>query len=169
MAKCAFCNSTILFGGARDGDLRFCNETCHGQGVLLSVSRSLPEDTVRQAVWEVHQGPCPRCRGAGPVDVHTSHRIWSALLMTSWRSTPRVSCRRCGVKSQIGDMAFSGVLGWWGFPWGLVMTPVQIVRNVTSMARPPDPLQPSEELSKMIRLQIAADAVDRQAAAAPGG
>ncbi len=166
MPKCDYCGSTILFGGVRDGEFRFCNENCHGQGVFLSISRQIPESVIQQAVWEVHRGVCPKCQGPGPVDVHTSHRVWSALLITSWRSIPNISCRRCGLKSQLGDALFSLFLGWWGFPWGLFVTPVQIVRNFVSMVRGSDPTQPSAELTKIVRLSMASEAV---AESRPGG
>jgi hypothetical protein len=26
-----------------------------------------------------------------------------------------LKCRRCAVKSQVGNLFFSGILGWWGF------------------------------------------------------
>jgi len=111
MAKCNYCGSTILFGGKRQGDLRFCNATCAGRGSLLLISRQVPENIVNEAVLRVHQGLCPKCGGTGPVDVHVHHRVWSALVLTSWKSAPQISCRSCGVKSQMGDSVFSLVLG----------------------------------------------------------
>ena len=160
MAKCAYCNATILFGGVYREELRFCNENCREHGVLLTVADQVPGEIVEQAVWEVHQGACPRCRGTGPIDVHTSHRIWSAVIFTSWRSTPHVACRRCGMRAQLADGAFSLLFGWWGIPWGLFMTPVQVVRNVVALSRGPDPLKPSDELAKMIRLSIGSQALE---------
>jgi len=153
--KCDYCGSTILFGGKRDGEFRFCNDRCHQSGVLLAVSRQVPDNLVQQQVWSVHQGRCPRCGGTGPTDVHVSHRVWSALVLTSWASRPQVSCRRCGMKSQAGDALFSLVLGWWGFPWGLVMTPVQIGRNLVGLAKGPDPTKPSPQLEKIVRMSMA--------------
>ena len=156
MARCAYCDTFILFGGSRDGELRFCNADCHQRGILKSVADQLPADRVNQYIEEVHSGLCPKCEGPGPVDVHTSYRVWSALVMTQWTSRPAVCCRRCGVKSKLGSAAYSAVLGWWGFPWGLVMTPVQIVRNVGGLFSSPDPERPSEKLENLLRLHLAA-------------
>jgi hypothetical protein len=162
MAKCDYCGSTIIFGGKRRGELRFCNDTCSGRGALLQISRQVPENTVNEAVLRAHQGLCPKCGGAGPVDVHVHHQVWSALVLTSWKSSPQISCRSCGVKSQLGGSAFSLVLGWWGFPWGLLVTPIQIGRNVFGMLHGPDPLKPSAKLEKAVRMNIAAQAVAQQ-------
>ncbi len=163
MARCDYCGSTILFGGERHGQFRFCNDRCRGQGTLLALSHQVPENVVRQTVWGIHQGRCPKCGGAGPIDVHVSYRVWSAVIVTSWRSLPQISCRSCGVKSQLRDSALSLVLGWWGFPWGFVITPVQIGRNVVGIFRGSDPTKPSAQLERIIRMNIAAKAVAAQA------
>jgi hypothetical protein len=162
MAKCANCNSTILFGGQRRGDLRFCNDECAQGGVLISLSHQVPDNLVQQEVWAVHQGRCPQCQGPGPIDVHVSHEIWSAIVFTQFKSLPHVLCRSCGRKKQLGAMVFSFFAGWWGFPWGLIMTPVQIARNLSGMLRSPDPTRPSAKLEEMVRMRLAADAVMEQ-------
>jgi hypothetical protein len=46
------------------------------------------------------------------------------------------------------------MLGWWGFPFGVIFTPVQIVRNVIGLCRSPDPMQPSGQLENMIKLDL---------------
>ena len=62
------------------------------------------------------------------------------------------------MKSQVGNLLFSGVLGWWGFPWGLLFTPVQVGRNLIAIFTPPDPSQPSAKLLQVARVQIASKA-----------
>jgi hypothetical protein len=116
----------------------------------------MPDEAIAEHVREVHAGACPKCGGPGPIDIHTSHTIWSALYLSSWRSKPEVCCRRCGTKAKIGGLAFSGVLGWWGFPFGLIMTPVQIVRNLGGIFSATDPHQPSPQLTEMVRAHLAA-------------
>jgi hypothetical protein len=43
MAKCDYCSSTIIFGGKRDANGRFCNQKCRGRGALLAISSQLPD------------------------------------------------------------------------------------------------------------------------------
>lgn len=155
MAKCAACGSTILFGGKRNGDSRYCNHQCHDRGALLAIAGQIPAEVVRERVLAIHRGACPDCGGGGPVDVHTGYRVWSALLLTSWKSLPHVCCRSCGIKSQALDALFSLVLGWWAFPWGFVVTPIQVGRNVVAMLRTPDPLTPSAQLETCVRVALA--------------
>jgi hypothetical protein len=158
MSKCSYCNTTIIFGGVRQGDRHFCNAQCAGAGAYLAIADSIPAVAVDEMVRRVHEGQCPRCNGHGPVDVFTSHRVWSALILTSWSSQLHVCCRSCAVKSQLGDTLFCIVLGWWGIPWGLIVPPVQIVRNVVAMVAPPAAAHPSEALRKRVRLLMASSA-----------
>ena len=166
MAKCDYCGSTIIFGGKRDNNGRFCNQKCQARGTLMAISRQMPETEVQQQVWKTHQGPCPKCKGSGPIDVHVSHKIWSAIFLTSWSSKPELSCRSCGTKSQVAGAASSLVLGWWGIPWGIILTPVQIGRNLFGIARQPDPTKPSTQLEKLVRMNLAAAALQQQKAKA---
>ena len=156
MATCDACGTTILFGGVKSADLRFCNAKCQAKGALLSLARQLPPDLIKQQTSSVYHGSCPKCHGPGPVDVHTSYLVWSALVVTSWKNTPQVSCKSCGVKSQLGNAAASLLVGWWGFPWGLVMTPVQIVRNVVGAMRHGSADGPSPNLERVVSMTIAA-------------
>ena len=162
MAKCDYCGATLLFGGVYDEDLRFCNQNCRDGGRLLKISRRMPHDAVEEYLQEMHQGDCPKCGGPGPVDVHTSYTIWSAVYLTSWRSKPQVCCQSCGTKAKMGSALSSAVLGWWGFPFGFIMTPVQIIRNFAGLFSNPDPDEPSEQLEKIVRLTLAEHMVDAQ-------
>lgn len=155
MASCAACDATIFFGGKRNGDLRFCNARCEQNGLLSIRANEIPTDVVSKHLGELHRGNCPKCGGDGPVDVHTSYRIWSALVLTQYTSRPSICCQSCGTKQRLGDTAFSAVLGWWGFPWGILVTPIWIGRNVVGFFRNPDPTEPSPALEKIVRLHLA--------------
>lgn len=155
MAKCDSCGTTIVFGGVRDGNLRFCNEKCHREGQHLTIAGQFPDEAVLEYTFEIHEGACPQCGGDGPVDVHTSHTIWSLLYFTSWKSNPQVCCRSCGTRARIKGIALSGLFGWWGFPWGLLGTPVQILRNAAGLFASSKPGQPSAELMEFARTNLA--------------
>src|SRR2546426_322066 len=118
MATCAACGLTILFGGKRVDDLRFCSDKCLAKGRVLSVAQQIPYDAVARLAATLHRGPCPKCQGPGPIDVHKTHTVWSAVYVTSWKSTPNIVCRSCGTKAQLLALLSSTVLGWVGIPLG---------------------------------------------------
>src|SRR5215472_10761725 len=156
MANCSYCDSFILFGGKTDQTGRYCNARCQQAGNLLALSNQVPPHELERMVDEVRRSNCPRCGGPGPVDVYKAHQVWSALVLTSWSSRPEMSCKSCGTKRQLGALLFSGLFGWWGFPWGLVMTPVQIARNIAELAGGPKSDAPSALLHKFVRLHAGA-------------
>jgi hypothetical protein len=155
MASCAYCRTTILFGGKRAGDLRYCSDKCLTLGGAARTALQIPPEILQQHVWAVHQGNCPSCGGRGPIDVHMSYRVWSALIITQWSSRPTVSCQACGTKVRLKDAGFCLLLGWWGFPWGLLLTPVQIGRNLVAIFSSRDPSKPSPELNNLVAAQLA--------------
>jgi hypothetical protein len=160
MASCAYCGTTLLFGGKKEGGLVFCNDKCREKGRVLLLANEIPEDVVRRYAREVHAGACPKCeRQNGAVDVYTSHEVWSMILLTSWKSVPQISCRSCGVKAMLYGTAYSLFLGWWGFPWGILITPVQIGKNLWGIARAEESVDPSSKLERLVRINLAAHAL----------
>ena len=166
MASCGYCKTSIMMGGKRQGDQRFCNGKCMQNAQLVSAANLITAEAVNRRVQWVHLGNCPKCQGQGPVNVHTSHRVWSALLMTFWSSRPAMRCQSCGTKKIWGDTLFSAAFGWWGFPWGLIFTPVQIVRNLIALLHKPNPVSQAAALERMVRLDMASRKCSNAAAVA---
>jgi hypothetical protein len=155
VANCNQCNTFMLFGGVERDGQRFCSENCAQLGQLTALAQGIPERDIRAAVWQTYKGECPCCNGPGPVDVRLSYRVFSALVVTRWSTHPKVACRSCGIKAQLLSILFCAVLGWWGFPWGILATPVQILRNLFGMLSG-DSGTPSDNLDRMLRLHLAA-------------
>lgn len=156
MVVCSYCSSTIVFGGIAAGGKIFCSERCRESATLLQLAQNIPYRLVVRKVKEFHKGPCPKCGGAGPVDVHRSYRICSAVLVSRWTSIPELSCRRCATKSQIKGILYSLCLGWWSLPWGIILTPVQAYRNVRALFGGPSGARPSVELEHLVRVGLVA-------------
>jgi hypothetical protein len=156
MATCAYCGETIVFGGVKAGELRFCNGKCFDKARMLAAAAPVPEEAVADLARQIHSGPCPRCQGPGPVDVHMAYWVWSALAFTRWGNRQQVSCRGCAAKSQASRLALSAVFGWWGFPWGVFITPVQVCRTAMALAAPPSRAEPSARLRQVARAYLTA-------------
>jgi hypothetical protein len=144
-----------LFGGVREGGYRFCKPECRDSAhSLIASAAQLPDEFVIEKARQVHGGSCPKCHGPGPVDVHVKHTVWSAFVLTQWRSTPILCCESCGTKAKLGALAFTSLFGWWGMPWGLIFTPMQIVRNLRALLASINPDEPSNELVQMVRSDL---------------
>src|SRR6202166_1364275 len=134
MAVCDYCGTTYRGGAAVHGNIRFSTNQCRDRGKWLEVLDPVPPCVVDQEIERVRLQPCPECGALTGVDIHKSHRIWSAMIYTTWRSTSHFCCQSCGRKHQLKSLAFSGLLGWW-MPIGLLITPFQIMQNVKGTFR----------------------------------
>jgi len=110
----------------------------------------VPDSPLEAELRELHAGACPQCGGAGPVDLHDSRWVWSALIVTRTGCDTVLSCRRCARKRQGGAILRSLALGWWGVPFGLILTPVQVGRTTYGLCFPPDPSRPSARLRQFV-------------------
>lgn len=153
MARCAYCGET-MFGGKKVGRDVFCNELHYQLSLKAAAAVEIPDDAVRREAESIHRGPCPRCHGPGPVDVHVSHHVLSIVVLTFSSSKSMVSCRPCGRRSQILALIASLIGGWWGIPLGPIFTPIQVVRNLKAIFAEPT-AGPSPQLRVWVRQQMA--------------
>ena len=110
MATCATCGTTILFGGKRVGQYRFCSDKCLARGRPLTFAAQVPDAAADELARRLLSAPCPKCHGLGPVDVHNAYSVWSALYLTRWSTKQIVGCRSCATKAQVQALVFSAVL-----------------------------------------------------------
>lgn len=165
MATCEGCGSTILFGGVREGGRRYCRAECAAGDMWTPLINALPPAEVDARTSRVHQGQCPKCLGAGPVDLRSSHWVYSALAFTRYGSRSEACCRSCGRKAQIKDGLFSLALGWWGFPFGFLITPFQLSRDfaaILGLSGPRDDA-PSAPLRDHVARSMAIEAYEKMA------
>lgn len=159
MAKCAYCGTSILFGGKQTGDKRYCSSKCQQGGYLLAAAQTVPLDVVKKLALDVHTGPCPRCKQRNVhVDVHMTYEVYSVIFYSRWSSEQHICCRKCGVKLQRMSAVYCMLCGWWG-GWGWLVTPVQISKNIRAIRHTPDLSGPSAELENLLRIKIAAQAL----------
>ena len=151
---CANCKRGIPFQGVQHGRMRFCGQKCM-DAAAVTVTQNVPQQVIDESVRRVHDGACPVCKGPGPVDIHRHFTVFSAIILTRWTTQSRVCCRKCAVKDQLFALGKAIVLGWWGIPWGLIITPIQFVRNVIGLVHPPDPAAPSRRLESSVRFRVA--------------
>lgn len=155
MARCHHCGSVFFFGAVREGEHRYCSEDCRSQNAFKARCDQIPVAMVREHLRGVQQGSCPECQGRGPLDIHDSYWIWSALLLTRWGKTSRLSCRSCATNRQLMGLGSGLLLGWWGFPFGLLLTPLQTYRSLRALILRREFSEASPELERIVRVRLA--------------
>src|SRR5262245_15028825 len=128
MPTCHTCKATILFGGMRDpGGRSYCGQTCYDKRALLAdlIPLGFAEEKARQ----LYEGDCPRCGGRGPVELHTTHVVFSFAIVSHHEEKQVICCQACGTRERLKAILMCGLCGWWGMH-GLILTPVQIARNL---------------------------------------
>jgi hypothetical protein len=153
MAVCEYCGTTYRGGAAVHGKHRFCTNQCRDRGRILELLDAFPTAAIEKEIEKEHAGPCPECGARANIDIHKSHKVYSAFVWTSWKTQSHICCQSCGRKHQLKAIAYSGSLGWWGVPFGLIITPVQLLRNVAGMLRRAD--RPSNDFARTMRVHLA--------------
>lgn len=154
MTKCQQCHSRILFSPTHANGFVFCSASC--SSAYLPTRVPIPDAVLAQRVTEVYNASCGRCGRTGPVDAQVSHWVWSAVLFTRWGSTITVSCRTCARVTVGLRLLVSLLVGWWGCPWGLIVTPVQVARNIAALFSNSGANGPSPLLRDLVRAELAA-------------
>jgi hypothetical protein len=161
MGSCNYCEKPVYIGGIKKENQIFCNIKCQENWKLLNLSYQIPNDKVDLYVSTIHSGSCPKCKSKGPVDVHDAYKVTSVILMTFYGSKPVLSCKSCAVKSQIGASIYTFLFGWWGFPSGVMITPIYLFRNIMGMIKGPDASKPSARLEQFLRVQLASKVMEK--------
>ncbi|RDZ28726.1 hypothetical protein [Lysobacter silvisoli] len=152
---CDRCGKSCGASAVGNGAQTFCSTACRRLTELMEAAAEFDDDDVHRHALVLQRGACPGCLRQGtPIEVRRSYHVWSAIFLTRWGTSQKVRCRRCGIRNNLTDAAFSATLGWWGFPFGLLMTPVQILRNLGEMLISDRPRPPSRELLELARLDL---------------
>lgn len=74
--------------------------------------------------------PCPIC-GSSKAKLNGTilYTVRSFIFVTSYKKEPIIACPDCLDNESKKSLISTALLGWWGFPWGLIKTPEYIYKN----------------------------------------
>jgi len=123
------------------------------QDSMGRVGDRIPDAVIKKEAQKIMNGPCPECNQIShDVELRYSYRAVSYLVMTTWSKIPILACRSCHRKKVAGDTLTTVLFGWWGFPFGLIVTPVQLLRNMSAAGSPNSrKTEPSADLCSFVR------------------
>ncbi|RXK86791.1 hypothetical protein [Filimonas effusa] len=74
---------------------------------------------------------CPVCQASyTKLNATMTSEVMSLLIFTQWSKKLKIACPGCLDKANNDALLKSALTGWWGFPWGLIRTPIAIARNI---------------------------------------
>jgi hypothetical protein len=152
---CPTCGNSILFGGIKNGERKYCSKKCYEADEVNRFAVTIPDQVVEDLSYDIHDGKCPKCNGDGPIDVHKSYSVYSITLYTKWTTHEHIICKKCASKKQTTNLVSSLLLGWWGFPFGLIVTPIIALMNIIAMFQNRSTREPSKVLKKHSRSILA--------------
>lgn len=142
-----------LTGDAREAIREILTERGHALQEITVLDIS--DEVVLEQAMSIRRGACPQCRKSGSVvDMRTEHWVWSAIFFTKYGRRTALSCRECGHRRNLQALGKCVLLGWWGFPFGLLITPYKIVANLGEMLRK-ERDEPSDALRDSVRARLA--------------
>lgn len=157
---CPTCKSMVLFGGVKDGGQTYCKAKCFQQMQVLKMAQSLDPQQVMNFAAAIKNGPCPSCKQQnGPVEIHKTRHVFSMVFMTRYSTQSHVVCRPCGRQKQALALLGCLTLGWWGIPWGLLITPFYSIQNLFALFLGDGAGSPSAALTECARLTLAQQAL----------
>jgi len=77
---------------------------------------------------------CPICGSSTErLNATLTGEVMSFVLFTNYNKKIKVGCPSCLDKANNNALKKTAILGWWGFPWGIIRTPQAIALNLKSM------------------------------------
>ncbi len=75
---------------------------------------------------------CPKCKKSQQyINGTMEYNIYSIIFLTYRSKKIKIACRDCLKKINNAALLKSMLAGWWGIPWGILLTPVYIYRNIS--------------------------------------
>ena len=74
--------------------------------------------------------PCPICRSSSQrLNAALTSKVISFIVMTTWKKQFAIACPTCLDKLNRDASISTALLGWWGFPWGIIRTIQALIAN----------------------------------------
>jgi hypothetical protein len=99
---------------------------------------------------KVKELDCPNCGKANQGLVGgIIRKVRSYLIMTKYETRPMIACQSCVEVERKNQLIKNSLLGWWGFPWGLLYrTPQAIINHFRDNGK-------KEKISESILIEFA--------------
>lgn len=154
--ECDYCGNSAKYMPIFDAGQRFCSKKCLHAARVSESAVDLSKVEIEQEASKIRSGACPECnQKKSPVEMRFYHMVISYIVLTRYTRKSRLCCARCGRKRNREAMLATALLGWWGFPWGVFMTPTYLIANLGEMFEKRKSDDPSEDLIREAKYRLA--------------
>jgi hypothetical protein len=92
--------------------------------------RVVSEQEIAEYCGLLQAQPCPICRSSAQrLNAALTSKVISFLVMTTWKKQFAIACPTCLDKLNRDASISTALLGWWGFPWGIIRTIQALIAN----------------------------------------
>ena len=118
--------------------------------IVAAQFRVFSEEEIAEYCELLQAQPCPICHlSAQRLNATLSRKVMSFLIMTTWKTQFAIACRVCLDKLNRDASTTSALLGWWGFPWGIIRT-IQALSDNGKMAKTNQMQYPNDLLKAFV-------------------
>ena len=161
-SECDYCGNSAKHKPTFDNGQRFCSKKCLQAARLSEVAVDLTRIEIEQMAGKIRSGTCPVCSEiSSPVEVRFYYTVMSFIVLTRYTKKSRICCLNCGRKENWKAFLSTFFLGWWGFPWGVLMTPAYLIANLGEMFEKRKVGEPSEDLLREAKFRLALSAQNK--------
>ncbi|WP_426208965.1 hypothetical protein [Massilia sp. TWP1-3-3] len=154
--ECDYCGNSAKKKPLFDQGQQFCSADCLHAARISEAAVDLSAGQIGARALAMRSGACPDCGSSESViEIRYHYRVVSALYFTSYQRKSRFCCVACGRKQNFKSFLFTFFLGWWGVPFGLIMTPTYLIANLGELREQRSGGEPSEDLVRLAKFQLA--------------
>jgi hypothetical protein len=109
------------------------------EGIIRGIEvqlNDIDDSQLNNYVTLVRNQACPTCGDQSQqLNAALSSTVISAIIFTHYKKAFSIGCPSCLKKANQKATLKTALLGWWGFPWGLIRTPRALVYNIRTGKR----------------------------------
>ncbi|RZK09751.1 MAG: hypothetical protein EOO56_29990, partial [Hymenobacter sp.] len=112
--------------------------------------RVVSEAEIAEYCGLIRSQPCPVCCSSTHLlNATITSKVMSFLVLTTWQKRLIIACPACLDERHRDASTTSALLGWWGFPWGIIRT-IQALNFNRKMAALNHLLYPTDLLKSFV-------------------
>jgi hypothetical protein len=92
--------------------------------------QEIDNEKLSEYIGLLRELPCPVCKSSSEkLNATMTASVISFLILTNYEKELKIACPNCLDSANTKAIIKSALLGWWGFPWGIIRTTQALLFN----------------------------------------